>query len=82
MAQLVVRDLEDEVKERLQMRAKKHGCSMEAEVRTILRSAVAVTKQAPEPLGTRLARRFARIGLDEPIAEIRGHGATAASFGE
>ena len=37
MAQLVVRNLEDDVKVRLQRRAKKHGCSLEELVRDILR---------------------------------------------
>ena len=41
MAQLVVRDLDDEVKNRLQLRAKRHGRSMEAEVRDILCAAAA-----------------------------------------
>ncbi len=40
MAQLVVRNLEDEVKKRLQLRAIRHGRSMEEEVRDILRNAV------------------------------------------
>ena len=36
MAQLVVRNLPDDVKERLKARAKRHGRSLEAEVREIL----------------------------------------------
>jgi antitoxin FitA len=40
MAQLVVRDLEDDVKARLQHRARRHGRSVEEEVREILRDAV------------------------------------------
>ena len=35
MAQIIVRDLDDDVKWRLQRRAKQHGNSMEAEVRNI-----------------------------------------------
>ncbi|MGI9571182.1 MAG: FitA-like ribbon-helix-helix domain-containing protein, partial [Desulfobulbia bacterium] len=38
MAQLVVRDIEDEVKEELRRRAKAHRRSMEEEVRDILRN--------------------------------------------
>ncbi len=82
MAQLVVRDLEDKVKEALQRRARKHGRSMEAEIRDILRSAVADPGERVESLGTRLAGRFAGIGLDEPLPEIRGHVATPVSFSE
>ena len=40
MAQIIVRDIEDDIKERLQQRAAQHGRSMEAEVRDILRDAV------------------------------------------
>ena len=40
MAVLTIRNLEDEVKERLRVRAARAGHSMEEEVRTILRSAV------------------------------------------
>ena len=40
MAQLVVRNLEVEVKARLQRRARRHGRSTEEEVREILRNAV------------------------------------------
>ncbi len=80
MAQLVVRDLEEEVKRRLQRRARRHGRSTEAEVREILRAAVASDRDTPSPLGSRLAARFAGIGLERPIAELRGQAAQAASF--
>jgi plasmid stability protein len=80
MAQLVVRDLEEEVKRRLQRRAKRHGRSTEAEVREILSAAVATDGPTPTPLGTRLAARFAGIGLDNPIAELRDQPARPASF--
>ena len=72
MAQLVVRNLDDDVKERLQQRAKQHGHSMEAEVREILRSAVMEIAEPSEPLGTRIASRFKEIGLDKPVVELRG----------
>ncbi len=70
-AQLVVRNLEPDVKARLQKRAKKHGRSMEEEVRDILRDAVKKDEQPKEGLGTRIANRFKGIGLrdDEEIRE-------------
>jgi hypothetical protein len=40
MAQVIVRDLEEDVKARLKRRAAQHGRSMEEEVRDILRNAV------------------------------------------
>lgn len=42
MAALSIRDLDDDVREKLRVRAARHGRSMEAEVRCILAEAVAV----------------------------------------
>ena len=73
MAQLIVRNLEDDVKERLQRRAALHGRSMEEEVRTILRAAADqdVEVQPVEGLGTYIIRRFAGLGMDFDIPEWR-----------
>lgn len=40
MAMLTIRNLDDDVKNRLRRRAAKHGCSMEEEARRILRQAL------------------------------------------
>jgi hypothetical protein len=40
--------------------------------REILRNAVRERGQAPARLGSRITARFAEIGLDEPIPELRG----------
>ena len=71
MAQFVVRNLEDDVKARLQRRARRHGRSLEEEVRNILRNAVRQEQRGPKKLGTRIAARFASIGLTEDIPELR-----------
>jgi hypothetical protein len=80
MAQLVVRNLEEGVKARLQRRANRHGHSMEEEVRDILRNAVRAEGRAAIPLGSRLRDRFAHIGLDEDIPELRGQKARPTLF--
>jgi plasmid stability protein len=80
MAQLVVRNLEDSVKARLQRQANRHGHSMEEEVRDILRNAVGTEKRVSVQLGSRLRERFARIGLDADIPELRGQKARPALF--
>lgn len=82
MAQLIVRNLEDDVKARLAQRARRHGHSMEEEVRTILRDAVQETSSASaQGLGSRLAALFE--GLDMPeIEEIRGHKIEPIDFGD
>lgn len=74
MAQILVRDIEDDVKERLQKRAAQHGRSMEAEVRDILRDAVKADHQSKPGLGTEIAALFKGIGLKpgEEIEELRG----------
>jgi predicted nucleic acid-binding protein/plasmid stability protein len=54
MAQLVVRNLNDDVKAKLQQRARQHARSTEEEVRKILRNAVWNETQETEPLGKRL----------------------------
>lgn len=81
MAQLVVRDLPEDTKERLRTRAKAHGRSLEAEVRDILEAAARSKPMPPKKdgFGTRMQERFAKRGLTESearqfnraIAELR-----------
>ena len=74
MAQFVVLNIEENVKERLHRRAARHGRSMEAEVRDILRDAVKRDDEPTDGLGTEIADLFAGIGLrkKEEIRELRG----------
>ena len=80
MAQLVVRNLDNDVKAKLQRRARRHGRSTEEEVRDILRNAVRDEGAIPPPLGTRLSARFAGIGLEEDIPELRSQPAKPAEL--
>ena len=80
MAQFIVRNIESEVKERLRRRAARHGRSMEEEVRDILRNAVNEQDAAVGGLGTEIASLFAKVGLEEDIAELRGYKIEPASF--
>lgn len=80
MAQLVVRKLEESVKQRLRLRARKHGRSMEEEARDILRNAVKDDRIPSNDLGTRLKARFAKLGFKGPIEELRGTKARPAKF--
>jgi len=82
MAQLVVRNLEDDVKARLQRRARRHGRSTEEEVREILRNAVRDEGARRKPLGSRLRERFAGLGLEDDLPELRGEIAQPATFEE
>jgi antitoxin FitA len=69
MATLTIRDVEEDVRASLRIRAARHGRSMEAEVREILRNAV-VEVPGDDRLGTRIHQRFAAVGGAEldPIA--------------
>ncbi len=80
MAQLLVRNLDDSVKGRLQTRARRHGRSTEEEVREILRNAVREEEAPRPPLGTRIAQRFASLGLNEEILEFRGQTPRSVDF--
>lgn len=75
MAQILVRDVEEDVKERLRRRAIRHGRSMEAEVRDILRAATAGEEGDAGGLGSQIAALFKGVGLrdDEHIPELRGY---------
>jgi antitoxin FitA len=73
MAQLVVRNIEDEVKTCLQRRARRNGRSMEEEVRDILRSAAVEEPLASGGLGKEIAGLFRKVGLEADIPELRGH---------
>jgi plasmid stability protein len=81
MAQIIVRDLEDDVKARLKRRAARHKRSMEEEIRHILRNAVKEQNRPVEKLGSRIAARFARVGLADDVEELRGESPRPAQFG-
>ena len=80
MAQLIVRNLDDSVKRKLQRRAARYGRSMEEEVRDILRNAVKDEGRPRKGLGTEIAELFEGIGLDRPIPELRGYLVKPAKF--
>jgi plasmid stability protein len=73
MAQFVVRNIESAVKARLQRRARRHGRSMEEEVRDILRSVVHDDDGPSTGLGTEISALFAKAGINRDIPELRGH---------
>ena len=70
MAQMIVRNIDEDVKSGLKARASQHGWSMEEEVRQILRQAVNESPQTRTKLGTRIAERFAGSGLLAPLPEL------------
>ncbi len=78
MPAITVRNLPEDVHRALKVRAAKHGCSTEAEVREILRQAVAVRTDAR--IGSELAafgREHGGLEIDVPR---RREPAEAAAF--
>ena len=61
MASITIRNLNEDIKRRLQVRASQHGRSLEAEVRDILRQAV-TQASAPLNLGKAIQARFLGFG--------------------
>jgi len=80
MAAVSIRDLDDQVRERLRIRAAQHGRSMEAEIRAILTAAVSEPTSTAGFARTLLARFGALGGVD---LELPPRTATprAATFG-
>ena len=74
MAQILVRNLDEGLKARLQRSARRHGQSMEAEARDILRNALREEDAPAGGLGSELVAMFSGSGiyLDQPIPEMRG----------
>jgi plasmid stability protein len=77
MASVVIRGLDDSVKERLAAQAKEHGRSMEAEARDIL------TKATHRPhIGLALLQAAQEVGgIDELVIPERTDVARAVDFG-
>lgn len=79
MATLLIRDLDDQVKARLRLRAAEHGRSMEAEARAILASALDQELPA-HGLGSYIHAQFADIGGIELEVPPRTEPAGATTF--
>ena len=80
MGQLIVRNIENSVKAKLQRRARRHGRSMEEEVRDILRNVASEDRVSADGLGTEISKLFSGQGLDSEITELRGRKVKPARF--
>jgi len=74
MADIIVRRLDEKVKERLKARAEKHGRSLEAETRAVLEAATEPEQGGARPrepgFGTLMRQRFSRTGLTPKEARL------------
>lgn len=72
MAQFVVRNLEDDVRDKLREQARRAGCSMEEYIRDILRRHALAKPVEPEKgLGTMIVERFKDCALEEPLEQYK-----------
>lgn len=71
MASITIRNLDEDVKRRLRVRAAEHGRSMEEEARDILRQVVC-QPSGPRDLGKSIHARFAALGGVENTPTQRG----------
>ena len=62
MATLTIRNLDQELKARLRVRAAEHGRSMEAEVRSILQESLSASRSGDTGLASRIHQRFSAVG--------------------
>ena len=79
VASLVIRDLDDDVKTKLRIRAAENGRSMEAEARAILAAAVAGTRPA-RGLGSYIRNQFSDLGAVDLEVPPRDEAARAADL--
>ena len=71
MASITIRNLDDDIKQRLRLRAAAHGCSMEEEAREILRRVMGETLP-PRNLAAAIRARVGRaerVELELPARE-------------
>lgn len=70
MANLTIRNLDEDLKTRLRVAAALNGHSMEEETRQILRRALTDNTAASQGLGSLIAQRFASIAQEDEVAEL------------
>ncbi len=80
MPQLIVRNLEEDVKTRLKQRALRHGHSVEEEVRDILRNATKGEGKRKKGIGSAMSRQFQDLGLCHDIPELKGTSPKPTTF--
>jgi antitoxin FitA len=80
MAQFTVQNLDEDIHQKLRDMAQAHGVSLEEFVHETLRK-VALERTAERAnLGSKIAKRFRNIGLQEPVEEFRSGPVTPLNF--
>jgi len=71
MASITIRNLDEQTKERLRVRAARQKCSMEEEARSILRAGLARDATVPRNLAQAIRQRFQELGGVELVLPER-----------
>ena len=73
MSSITIRNLDDQLKASLRLRAARHGLSMEQEVRNILQTTLAADVESSTGLdfAMRINQRFKGLGADELVLPER-----------
>lgn len=73
MGSITIRNLDDQLKSSLRLRAARHGLSMEQEVRNILQTTLAADAESSSGLdfALRINQRFKGLGGDELVLPER-----------
>lgn len=71
MAQILVRDLDEEVVDRLKARARGQGRSLQAEVKSILEQAAKLDSERARALAQRIRRRFQGRPFEDSAELVR-----------
>ena len=66
MGSITIRNIDNSLKQLLRLRSAEHGCSMEEEVRNILRMALSTQSSSHGNLADIMHRRFSRIATLVP----------------
>jgi plasmid stability protein len=80
VTQFTVRNLEDDIHQKLRNIAQSHGQNLEEYVRELLRRVALERVATPTNLGTKISKRFVKIGLKESIKGLRGRPMMPPSF--
>ena len=70
MASITIRNLDESLKSKLRLQSAQHGCSMEAEVRNILRQ-VLTSSTGTTDFADRIHQRFAGLNADSLLIPAR-----------
>ncbi|MDD2736105.1 MAG: hypothetical protein PHF56_19410 [Desulfuromonadaceae bacterium] len=70
MASITIRNIDETLKRKLRLQSAQHGCSMEAEVRNILRQTL-LQSEAPSDFADRIHKRFAGLYTESLPIPVR-----------